>query len=138
LDGTVVEHPVVTVGSVRALAVTLPRTTEALVHGRVKFRVGRLVYLAFSRDGSELGFAFPKEERDGLVAGAPDRFLLPRPSEMRWNWVVARTAALDPGEAAELVVDAWRFVVPRRVAVGWDEAHPAGPEPLGGPGGALA
>ena len=58
----------VTIEDVRALATTLPRSTEALVHDRVKFRVGRIVYLAFSRDETQMGFAFPKEERDVLVA----------------------------------------------------------------------
>ena len=53
------------VDDVRALASTLPRSTEAYVQGRVKFRVGRIVYLAFSRDESSMGFAFPKEWRDG-------------------------------------------------------------------------
>ena len=51
------------VDDVRAFALTLPRTTEALVRDRVKFRVGRIVYLAFSRDETIMGFAFPKEER---------------------------------------------------------------------------
>ena len=51
----------VTLEEVRALAMTLPRTTEAFVRGRVKFRVGRIVYLAFSRDETLMGFAFPKE-----------------------------------------------------------------------------
>jgi hypothetical protein len=49
----------VTLEDVRAVALRLPRTTEAYVYGRVKFRVGRIVYLAFSRDETELGFAFP-------------------------------------------------------------------------------
>ena len=43
---------------------TLPRTTEALVAGRVKFRVGRIVYVAFSRDETVMGFGFPKEQRN--------------------------------------------------------------------------
>ena len=45
--------PVVTVADVRALALTLPRTTEHLIHDRVKFRVGSIVYLAFSRDSQD-------------------------------------------------------------------------------------
>ena len=48
----------------RALALTLPRAYEALVRDRVKFRVGRIVYLAFSRDETLMGFGFPKEERE--------------------------------------------------------------------------
>ena len=83
----------------------------------MRFRVGRIVYLGFSRDETLMGFAFPKEERDALVASNPDKFLLPKQSDMRFNWVVVRLAAIDEAEMRELVLDAWRMVVPRRVAV---------------------
>ena len=105
-----------TVEDVRAVAIGLPRSTEAFVRGRVKFRVGRIVYLAFSRDETELGFAFPKEWRDALVEQEPDKFRLPDKSDLRYNWAVVRMAAIDATELRELVVDAWAFVVPKRVA----------------------
>jgi len=107
---------VVTIEDVRTLASTLPRAYEVLVHDRVKFRVGRIVFLAFSRDETIMGFGFPKEERADLVAAEPDKFLLPRESDMRYHWVHARLAAIDQDEMAELVIDAWRMCVPRRVA----------------------
>jgi hypothetical protein len=113
--------PMVTVDHVRALALQLPRTTEGLVRERVRFRVGRIVYIGFSADESLMGFAFPKEERDALVASAPDTFLLPKPSDLRFNWVVVRLARIDAVEMRELVVDAWRMVVPKRVAAALDE-----------------
>ncbi|MFA1545051.1 MmcQ/YjbR family DNA-binding protein [Actinomadura chokoriensis] len=106
----------ITVEQVRALTQTLPRTSEHLVRDRVKFRVGSIVYVAFSRDETVMGFAFPKEERAALVASEPAKFHLPRESEMRFNWVQAWTAALDEPEMRELVVDAWRMVVPKKVA----------------------
>jgi len=106
----------VTIDDVRPLALQLPRAYEALVRDRVKFRVGRIVFLAFARDETMMGFAFPKEERDGLVAAEPHKFLLPRSSDLRYNWVVVRLAAIDAPEMHELVVDAWRMVVPKRVA----------------------
>ena len=106
----------VTIEDVRALARTLPRSYEALVRDRVKFRVGRIVYLAFSRDESLMGFAFPKEERDALVDSEPDKFLLPKRSDLRYNWVVVRLDSIDAEEMRELVLDAWRMVVPKRVA----------------------
>lgn len=112
----------VTVDDVRALASTLPRTTEHLIHDRVKFRVGQIVYVAFSRDETEMGFAFPKEERDALVAGEPQKFRLPRTSDLRFHWVVVRLDAIDVTEAHELVLDAWRMVVPKKVARAYDEA----------------
>jgi hypothetical protein len=106
----------ITVEQVRALAMTLPRTSEHLVRDRVKFRVGSIVYAAFSRDETVLGFAFPKEERADLVASEPGKFRLPGESDLRFNWVEAWTAALDESEMRELVMDAWRMVVPKKVA----------------------
>ena len=111
----------VTIDHVRALALTLPRSYEALVRDRVKFRVGQIVYLAFSRDETIMGFAFPKDERDALVAGEPDKFLLPGTSDLRYQWVCVRLAALDLEEMRELVLDAWRMVVPKSVAAAFDD-----------------
>jgi hypothetical protein len=111
---------VVTASDVRAVALSLPRTTEALVADRVKFRIGRIVYLALSRDETVMGFAYPKEERVALVASDPDRFLMPVPSDERYNWVRVRLAALDVDELREIVVDAWRMCVPKKVAAEYD------------------
>jgi hypothetical protein len=106
----------VTIDDVRAVALTLPRTEEALVRDRVKFRVGRLVYLAFSRDETQMGFAFPKAERDALIASEPDKFLMPAPADLRYHWLEVRLAAIDLAELREIVTDAWRMAVPKRVA----------------------
>lgn len=102
----------------------LPRTTEGLVGGRVKFYIGRIVYISFSRDETVMGFAFPKEERDWLVGGTPDKFMLPSASDMRYHWVLVRMAAIDRAEMRELVLDAWRMVVPKRVAAAYVDAPP--------------
>jgi hypothetical protein len=110
---------VVTIEDVRALASTLPRAYEVLVRDRVKFRVGRIVFLAFSRDETIMGFGFPKEERAALVAAEPGKFLLPSESDLRYHWVHARLAALDQAEMEELVLDAWRMCVPKRVAAAY-------------------
>jgi hypothetical protein len=107
----------VTIDDVREVALGLPRSYEALVRDRVKFRVGRIVYLAFSRDESVMGFAFPKEERDALVAAEPDKFMMPGPSDLRYQWVEVRLRAIDKEEMREIVLDAWRMVVPNSVAV---------------------
>jgi hypothetical protein len=106
----------ITVEQVRALALTLPRTSEHLIRDRVKFRVGSIVYVAFSQDETVMGFAFPKEERAALIESEPAKFHLPRESDLRFNWVQAWTAALDEPEMRELVVEAWRMVVPKKVA----------------------
>ncbi|MGH8774360.1 MAG: MmcQ/YjbR family DNA-binding protein [Jiangellaceae bacterium] len=110
----------VTVDDVRRVALALPRTEEAMVRDRVKFRVGRLVYIAFSRDESSMGFGFPKEERAALVAAEPEKFFMPDRADERYHWVQVWLGALEEAEMRELVVDAWRMVVPRRVAAGYD------------------
>lgn len=106
----------VTLEDVRREALALPRSYEALVRGRVKFRVGQLVYLAASRDETLLGFGFPKEEREALVESEPDKFMLPKPADMRYHWAVVRLAAIDHVEMAEIVFHAWRMVVPKSLA----------------------
>ena len=110
----------VDVDDVRAFALTLPRTTEALVRDRVKFRAGRIVYLAFSRDETIMGFAFPKEEREALVNSEPEKFLMAGRGDLRYHWVQVRLSALDEDEMRELVLDAWRMVVPKRVAAEYE------------------
>ena len=112
----------VTIDDARAIAETLPRSYEALVRDRVKFRVGRIVYAAFSRDETIMGFAFPKEERDALVASDPEKFLMPAPSDMRYRWVCVRLDAVDVDELQELLLDAWRMCVPKKVADSYESS----------------
>jgi hypothetical protein len=101
---------------VRTVALSLPRTHEALVRDQVKFRVGQIVYVALSRDELSMGFAFPKDERAALIAGHPEKFFMPIQSDLRYNWVCVWLSAIDQAEMRELVIDAWRMVVPKRVA----------------------
>jgi hypothetical protein len=108
--------PVVTMDEVRAFAATLPRSSEAIVRGRVKFRIGRIVWLAFSRDATTMGFAFPRAWRSALVEAEPEKFSLPSEHDMRYHWVHVRLGAIDADEMRELGEDAWAFCAPKRVA----------------------
>jgi hypothetical protein len=107
------------IDDVRDLATGLPRSYEALVRGRVKFRVGRIVYLTFSRDQTMMGFAFPKEEREWLVGTEPEKFMMPRESDLRFHWVVVRLEMIDADEMRGLVIDAWSMVVPQFLSAGY-------------------
>jgi hypothetical protein len=107
-----------TVEDVRAIVGPLPRAYEVIVRDRVKFRVGQIVFVALSKDETEMGFAFPKEEREALVASDPVKFQLPGESDMRFNWVSCTLARIDRDELEELLLDAWRMVVPKKV---WNE-----------------
>ena len=116
-----------TVGDVRRLGSSLERSYQVYVRGRLKFRVAQIVYVAFSLDETVMEFAFPKEERAALVESEPHKFHMPSASDLRFNWVHADLAALEPAEARELVVDAWRLVVPKKLSRAYDLAHPDGP-----------
>src|SRR4051794_6019511 len=110
----------VTIDHARTIVAALPRSYEALVRDQVKFRVGQIVYAAFSRDETIMGFGFPREEREDLVAREPEKFLMPRPSDMRYQWVCVRLDAIDLDELRELLVDAWRMCVPKKVAATYE------------------
>jgi hypothetical protein len=108
-------HPMpVSFDDVRAIATTLPRTTEGVVRGRPKLYVGRIVYIAFERDGV-IGFAHPREWREAAVASEPDKFEMPTGGDLRYNWLLVHLDAIDAGELRELVTDAWSMVVPQKV-----------------------
>jgi hypothetical protein len=99
--------------AVRRVGLALPRSYEAFIGGRWKLKVRQLVYVAFSRDESAMGFGFPRLERDDLIASDPETFFLPPTSDLRYQWVCAHLARLDETEMRELVTDAWRMCVPK-------------------------
>ena len=109
----------VTALDVRDIALQLPRAYEAWVRDYRKFRVGQIVFASVSPDETQLGFGFPREERADLIASEPDKFFLPRPSDLRYRWVCAWLAALDRDELNELIVDAWAMCVPKSVAAAY-------------------
>jgi hypothetical protein len=106
----------ITTADVREVAMSLPRTEEHLIRDYVKFRVGKIVYASVSPDEMTLGFGFPKEERAAMIDRRPDVFLLPKLSDQRFHWINARMDALGEEEMRELIIDAWRMVVPKKVA----------------------
>lgn len=113
----------VTANDIRRVALSLPRTEEAVVRDQVKFRVGRIVYVALSRDELSMGFGFPKDERAALIAAQPNKFFMPIQSDLRYNWVQVWLDAIDRTEMRELIIDAWRMVVPKRVAANYLDDH---------------
>jgi hypothetical protein len=110
----------VTIDDARLIAATLPRSYEALVRDQVRFRAGRMVYAAFYHDETIMGFAFPRDERDALVALEPDKFVMPSGSDMRYRWVCVHLNAIDVDELRELLIDAWRMCVPKKVAAAYE------------------
>ena len=106
----------VTPDEIRALARTLPRSSEVSVRGRIKFRIGSIVYLSLAPDRSTMGCGFPREFRAAAVDNEPDKFAFPGASDMRFNWIHVRLAAIDADEMRDLVENAWARTVPKYVA----------------------
>jgi hypothetical protein len=104
---------------IRAATDGLPRSYEVLVRDRIKFRIGQIVYLAVAPDEKSMGIAFPKEERDAIIAAEPDKFFRPAPSDERYRWIQVHLDAVDADELRELVLDAWRMCVPKKVAAAY-------------------
>jgi hypothetical protein len=67
-----------------------------------------------------MGFAFPTDERDGVggirAAQVPAAPAVQAPLQLG----ASRLDAIDHDELHEIVVDAWRMVVPKRVAAAYD------------------
>jgi hypothetical protein len=119
-DGATNVGGMITVDDVRRITASLPRSYEVVVRDQIKFRVGHIVFVAFSRDETVMGVAFPKEERAAMVDAEPDKFMLPRTSDMRYNWIHVQLDAIDLKELRELVIDGWRMCVPKSVAAAID------------------
>ena len=109
----------VTLAEIRPLALSLPRTHEGEVRGRVKFYIGRIVFVAMERDESLMGFGFPKEFREAALEAEPEKFVRPTTGDLRYNWLVVRLAAIDHTEMEDLVTEAWSMCVPKRVLADW-------------------
>jgi hypothetical protein len=73
-------------------------------------------------DARAIGRTLPRSyEAVVRVASEPDKFLMPRPSDMRYRWVCVRLGAIDTDELRELLVDAWRMCVPKKVAAAYEQ-----------------
>jgi hypothetical protein len=94
-----------------------------LVRGRIKFRVGQIVWLALSEDGELMGCGFPKEMRQGEVEAEPHKFQLPSESDMRFTWIHVRLDAIDAEEMRDLVEEAWSRAVPLYLAQEYGRAR---------------
>ena len=60
-------------------------------------------------------------DREALLRGQPEAFFT-TPHYDGYPYVLVRLEAVDPGELAELIEDAWRIQAPKRVVAAHDAA----------------
>jgi hypothetical protein len=82
----------------------------------VKFRIGQIVLSRACARRFDDGLRVPKEFRQAAVDTEPEKFSLPSESDMRFNWIHVKLAAIDLEEMRDLVEDAWARAVPKYVA----------------------
>jgi hypothetical protein len=51
-----------------------------------------------------------------MVAAEPDKFMFPRASDIRYNWIYVRLDAIDLEELRKLMIEGWRICVPKSVS----------------------
>jgi len=100
--------------------------TRLYVHGRLKFRVKQIVYVAFSPGQSVMGFAFPKEDerRSSRASRASSTC---RPRRTCASTGSSRPCGTGPDRSRELVVDAWANGRPKKLSRAYDQTNPNGP-----------
>jgi hypothetical protein len=115
----------------RALCMELPEATEKLSHGEPTWFV-RKVFVMFAdhHHDDRVAFWCPAAPgvQEALVASDPGRFFRPPYVAVRgWVGVYLDVPGVDWDEIAELVVDAYRMVAPKRLAARLDSVTDARP-----------
>ena len=113
-----------TLDDMRGIAMSLPRTSEHLIRDQSSCASGGWSTPRSRRTRSGWGSASPG--RNGPRWSPPaETFMMPLPSDERYQWVRARLSALDVGGLRELLVDAWCMCVPKKVAAAYLEGRHA-------------
>jgi hypothetical protein len=79
------------------------------------------MFATLSDDGQEASAKATRQEQAALVAGDPATFTIPA-YVGRHGWVGIRLASVDPEEARELLIEAWRQTAPKRLVAAYDAA----------------
>jgi hypothetical protein len=100
---------------VRAIALSLPETTEKTAWSMPTFRVAGKMFATLPEDETSMAVRCPKEERDELVLAEPEKFWIAA-HEAGFAWVRVRLAALDDlDELGDILVDSWQQAAPPRL-----------------------
>jgi len=103
---------VATWDDIRAVARALPGVQETNLHGEPWFTVGSRGFVQGWR--GRVVMKLDKSRQELLFEARPGVFSPMNAGRLRWSWV--EIEALDADEIADLVTEAWRQVVPKRVS----------------------
>ncbi len=112
--------------TLRKLCLALPETTERLSHGEPTWFVrDKKTFVMFANHHHDDRLAFwcaaPDGAQEALVGSAPERFFRPPYVGHRgWLGVYLDVPGVDWGQIADLVVDAYRVVAPKKLVAELD------------------
>lgn len=113
-----------TFDDLRNAAKDLPGAWEATwMNGDPAFQVGKKSFINLIK--GRLLMKLDKDHQEFLFEVRPEVFTPFTAGGMRWSWV--DIDAIDAEEAAELTVEAWKQVVPKKVSRAWDASKPPSP-----------
>jgi hypothetical protein len=113
----------VTLDEVAAVALGLPETAEVLAwEGERTWRVRDKIFVMGAPGHPHITVKTSKEEQAELTAADPDTFAF-APYVGRFGWTQVRLSSVDPGELAELIVEAWRRTAPKKLVAEYDSAE---------------
>lgn len=110
----------------RKLCLALPETTERLSHGEPTWFIrGKTTFVTYANHHHDDRLAFwcaaPDGAQEALVTADPERFFVP-PYVGHRGWLGVRldVQPIDWDQIADLVMEAYRTVAPRRLAAELD------------------
>jgi len=123
---------------VRAVALSLPATTEKPSYGTPGFRVRDRLFARVRPEGdSVVVWCADATEKDALIATDPDKYFT-TPHYDGHPTVLVRMAAVDLQEMTEALVESWRLRAPQKLVSEFDAAGPSPAQTSGGRSGATA
>ena len=107
------------------LATALPETELSQSWGTPSVKARGTMILRQYEDPDLIVLKIEPDERTALMAERPRTFTI-TPHFENYKYMLVRTADLNDDELDELIVDAWRATVPKRVSRAYDESGSAG------------
>jgi len=107
---------------VRRGFLALPGVSEGTSYGTPAFRVGRKLLARLREDGENLVLCVSFEERETLLAAAPEVFHV-TDHYAGYPAVLVRLARVEAADLPRLAELAWRGAAPRRAVAKWEAAR---------------
>ncbi len=114
--------PALSWAELSACFLAFPAVVESVSYGTPAFRIGKTLLARLHQDGNDLVLRSSFEERDTLLAAAPDTYHVT--AHYRGHpWVLVRLERLVARDLVRLVEQLWRTHAPQRAVARFDAAR---------------